>query len=147
MTGPAACPTSSLRVAQGIGQGYAGGVYQIIDFTNTSGSSCTLLGYPGVSLVSGPPYKQIGLAAKRTANTSAKQVTLAPGATANAQVQIVDALNYPSTTCDPVKASALKVYPPNQTVPVYLPSTSYGCGKAVQTLYVSPVQAGSGSSS
>jgi Domain of unknown function (DUF4232) len=147
VTGPAACPTSALRVAQGIGQGYAGGVYQIIDFTNTSGSSCTLLGYPGVSLVSGPPYKQIGLAAKRTANTPAKQVTLAPGATANAQVQIVDALNYPSATCDPVKASALKIYPPNQTVPVYLPSTSYGCGKAVQIMYVSPVQPGSGSSS
>jgi Protein of unknown function (DUF4232) len=147
VTGPAACPTSALRVAQGIGQGYAGGVYQIIDFTNTSGSSCTLLGYPGVSLVSGPPYKQIGLAAKRTANTPAKQVTLAPGATANAQVQIVDALNYSSATCDPVKASALKIYPPNQTVPVYLPSTSYGCGKAVQIMYVSPVQPGSGSSS
>ena len=100
-----------------------------------------------MSLVSGPPYKQIGLAAKRTTNTPAKQVTLAPGATANAQVQIVDALNYPSATCDPVKASALKIYPPNQTVPVYLPSTSYGCGKAVQIMYVGPVQTGSGSSS
>ncbi len=147
VTGAPACPTSSLQVKLGVGQGYAGGVYQVIDFTNTSGSSCTLLGYPGVSLVSGPPYKQIGLAAKRTASTPAKQVTLAPGATANALLQIVDALNYPSATCGPTKASALKIYPPNQTAPIYLPSTSYGCGQAVQIMYIGPVQPGAGSSS
>ena len=69
VTGPPACPTSSLQVKQGVAQGYAGGVYEVIDFTNTSGSPCTLYGYPGVSLVSGPPYTQIGLAAKRTAST------------------------------------------------------------------------------
>lgn len=147
VTGASACPTSSLQVKQGIGQGYAGGVYQVIDFTNTSGSPCTLLGYPGVSLVSGPPYKQIGLAAKRSTSTPVKQVTLAPGATANALLQIVDALNYPSATCEPIKATALKIYPPNQTVPVYLPSTSTGCAKPVQILYVGPVRPGSGSSS
>jgi hypothetical protein len=147
LTGPAACPTSSLRVKLGIAQGYAGGVYQVIDFTNTSGSPCTLYGYPGVSLVSGPPYAQIGLAAKRSTSTPVKQVTLAPGATGNALLQIVDALNYPSASCGPTKATALKVYPPNQTAPVYVPTTSTGCGKSVQIMYVGAVQAGSGSSS
>ena len=34
--GPPACPTSSLQVKQGVSQGYAGGVYVVIDFTNTS---------------------------------------------------------------------------------------------------------------
>ena len=132
----------------GIGQGYAGGVYQVIDFTNTSASTCTLYGYPGVSLVSGPPYTQIGLAAKRTAASApVKLITLAHGATANALLQIVDALNYPSASCGPTKATALKIYPPNQTVPVYLPSTSTGCSKSVQIMYIGPVQAGSGSSS
>ena len=72
VTGPPACPTSSLQVKQGVAQGYAGGVYEVIDFTNTSGSPCSLSGYPGVSLVSGPPYTQIGLAAKRTASTRPK---------------------------------------------------------------------------
>jgi Protein of unknown function (DUF4232) len=148
VTGPPACPTSSLKVKQGVAQGYAGGVYEVIDFTNTSGSPCTLYGYPGVSLVSGPPYTQIGLPAKRgAASTPVKQVTLAPGATANAQLQIVDALNYPPASCGPTKATALKIYPPNQTVPVYLPSTSTGCGKSVQIMYIGPVQPGSGSSS
>jgi Protein of unknown function (DUF4232) len=147
VAGPAACPTSSLRVKLGAGQGYAGGVYQVIDFTNTSGSTCTLFGYPGVSLVSGPPYTQIGLAAKRNASsTPVKLITLAPGATANSQLQIVDALNYPSATCGPTQATALKVYPPNQTAPVYLPSTSKGCTKSVQIMYIGPVRAGSGSS-
>jgi hypothetical protein len=148
VTGPSACPTSSLRVKLGVAQGYAGGVYEVIDFTNTSGSPCTLYGYPGVSLTTGPPYTQIGLAAKRTAASApVKRVTLAPAATANALLQIVDALNYPSASCRPTKATALKIYPPNQIVPVYLPNTSNGCAKSVQILYIGPVQPGSGSSS
>ena len=145
--GPPACATSVLRVKLGIAQGYAGGVYEVIDFTNTSGSTCTLYGYPGVSLVSGPPYTQIGLAAERSATAPVKLITLAPGATANALLQIVDALNFPSATCAPTKATALKVYPPNQTAPVYLPTTSNGCANPVQIMNVSAVQAGSGSSS
>jgi Protein of unknown function (DUF4232) len=145
--GPPACPTSSLQVKLGVSQGYAGGVYVVIDFTNTGASTCSLFGYPGVSLVKGPPYTQIGLAAKRSTATPKKLVTLAPGATANALLQIVDALNYPSATCGPTKATALKIYPPNQTEPVYLPNTSSGCAKPVQIMYIGAVRPGSGSSS
>jgi hypothetical protein len=143
-TGTPACATSSLNVKQGAGSGYAGGVYLAIDFTNTSSSTCTLFGYPGVSLVTGPPYTQIGLAAKRTPRTPPQLVTLAPGATANAVLQIVNALNYPSATCDPTKATALKIYPPNQTEPVYLPSTATGCDKPVQTMFIAAVRPGAG---
>jgi hypothetical protein len=138
--GTPACATSALQVKLGSSDGYAGGVYVLIDFTNTSGSTCTLFGYPGVSLVTGPPYKQIGLAAKRSANSSKKLVTLAAGATANAQLQIVDALNFPSASCGPTKATALKIYPPNQTEPVYLPNTSTGCSKPVQIMYIGTVR-------
>src|SRR5262249_35042064 len=106
--GPAACPTSSLQVKLGVAQGYAGGVYVAIDSTSTSGSACPRSGSPGVSLVPGPPYTQIGLAAKRSASTPKTLVTLAPGATGHAVLQIVDALNYPSSSCGPVKATALK---------------------------------------
>jgi Protein of unknown function (DUF4232) len=138
-----ACPTSSLQVKLGLSEGYAGGVYQVINFTNTSSASCTLYGYPGVSLVTGPPYAQLGLAAKRSTTTPVKLITLAPGETADAQLQIVDALNFPPTTCHPTKATNLKVYPPNQTAPVYLADTSYGCAKPVQTMVIGPVQTGS----
>ena len=146
LAGAPACPTSSLTVKQGLAQGYAGGVYEVIDFTNTSSHPCTLLGYPGVSLVTGS-HTQIGLAAKRSTTSGAvKLITLAPGATANATLQIVDALNFPSATCGPTKAAALKVYPPNQTAPVFLPNTSEACTKSVQTMNIGPVQAGSGGS-
>ena len=138
--GTPACATSALQVKLGSSDGYAGGVYVVIDFTNTSGSSCTLFGYPGVSLVTGPPYKQIGLAAKRSTSTAKQLVTLATGATAHAQLQIVDALNFPSATCGPTKATALKIYPPNQTEPVYLPNTSTGCTKPVQIMYIGAVR-------
>ena len=147
VTGPSPCPNGSLHVKLGLGQGYAGGVYEVIDFTNTSGITCTLFGYPGVSLVSGPPYAQIGLAAKRTNTAPVKQITLAPNATANALLQIVDALNFPTSTCSPVKSTNLRVFPPNWTASVYLPYTSEGCAKPVQTLFIGAVQAGSGGSS
>lgn len=140
-----ACATSALQIKLGASDGYAGGVYQTIDFTNTSGSTCTLFGYPGVSLVTGPPYQQLGVPAKRTTTTRAKVVALAPGATANAVLQIVDAMNFPSPSCQPTKAAALKVYPPNQFTAVYLPDTSYGCGNPVQTMYIAPVRPGSSS--
>src|SRR5437763_5431183 len=91
--GPPACPTSSLQVKVGVSQGYAGGVYVVIDFTSTGASTCTLYGYPGVSLVSGPPYTQIGLAAKRSTTTPRKLATLAAGPTATALLQIQEARN------------------------------------------------------
>jgi hypothetical protein len=147
VTGPAGCPNGSLQLKLGLAQGYAGGVYEVIDFTNTSGATCTLTGYPGVSLVSGPPYTQIGLAAKRSGTAPVKQITLAPGATANALLQVVDALNFPTATCSPAKATDLRIYPPNQTVAVFLPSDSQGCAEPVQVLFISAVQAGSGGSS
>ena len=147
VTGPSPCATSALNVSLGPSTGYAGGVYQTIVFTNTSGATCTLYGYPGVSLVSAPPYTQIGLAAKRSGTTPVKLITLASGATANALLQVVDALNFGSATCSPTKAAFLRVYPPNQTVPVYLADTSEICAQPVQTLFISAVQAGSGSTS
>lgn len=140
-TAPPGCLTSGLTVKPGLTQGYAGGVYEVIEFINTSNAACTLYGYPGVSLVTGPPYAQIGLAAERDNTVPVKLVTLARSATATAVLQIVDALNYPAGACSPVKAKNLKVYPPNQTAPVYLPYPTYGCAKSVQTLFISAVQA------
>src|SRR5450631_2590921 len=82
--GPAACPTRSLKAKIGISQGTAGSVYTVIDFTNIGNVTCTLYGYPGVSLAGGTPVKQIGLAAAESKITPRTLVTLAPGAVANA---------------------------------------------------------------
>lgn len=146
-TGPSPCATSGLNVTLGPSSGYAGGVDQTIIFTNTSGATCTLYGYPGVSLVSAPPYTQIGLAAQRSSTTPVKLITLASGATASAVLQIVDALNFGTATCSPTKAAFLRIYPPNQTAPVYLANASEVCAQPVQTLFISAVQAGSGGTS
>ena len=138
---PPPCATSALKVTQSAPNGYAGGVYVTIGFINASGTTCTLYGYPGVSLVSAS-HAQIGLSAKRVSTVPVTLVTLTSGASASASVQIVDALNFPSTTCGPVKAAYLRIIPPNQTTSVYLANTSETCSKPVQTLMVSAVRAG-----
>jgi len=142
----APCPTRSLGLKPGLSQGAAGSVYQVLDFTNISNVTCTLYGYPGVSLAGGSPVAQVGLAASEDATTPRKLVTLAPGQVANALLRIVDALNFPASKCGPVKTQWIQVYPPNQTTPIYLAYKTTGCSKAVRILSVSVVQAGSGGS-
>src|ERR1022692_4782982 len=57
--GPQPCATRSLGAKAGISQGAAGSTYVQIVFTNISGTSCTLYGYPGVSFAGGSPVSQI----------------------------------------------------------------------------------------
>jgi hypothetical protein len=142
--GPPPCPTRSLQAKVGIGQGTAGSTYTVLDFTNISNVTCTLYGYPGVSLAGGQPVTQIGLAASENPTPPRQLVTLAPGAVANALLRIVHAGNYPASTCGPVTATWLQIYPPNQTTPIYLKYSSLTCSKHVQILTVNVVQPGSG---
>jgi hypothetical protein len=143
-TGAAPCPSRYLAVKAGLAQGTAGSVYQVIVFTNISKVTCSLHGYPGVSLAGGTPVTQIGLAASESTVTPRKLVVLKPGAVANALLRITDALNYPTSTCGPVKADYLIIYPPNQTTPIPLAYTATACSKPVRILAVSVVQPGSG---
>lgn len=143
--GPPPCPTSNLQVRLGTSSGAAGSSYLPIVFTNTGNAACTLYGYPGVSLAAGNPPAQIGTAAARNANEAPKLVTLAPGGTANATLQVTVAGNYPAGTCSPAPASTLVVYPPNQTASASVPFSTTGCAaQGVNILHVSVVQAGSG---
>jgi len=71
-------------------------------------------------------------------------VTLAPGAEANALLRIVRAANSPAAKCHPVTAGYLQIYPPNQTVPVYLGYTVQACAKPIRLLTISAVRPGSG---
>jgi hypothetical protein len=145
VAGPPPCPTANLQVKLGVAQGTAGSIYQVIDFTNTGSTTCTLYGYPGVSLSGGNPPAQIGQAAARNPQSPPTVVTLAPGAVANALLQVTEAGNFPAATCGPVPAGELVIYPPNQTVPVSLPYHSTGCSsKQITILHVSVVQPGSG---
>src|SRR6185437_7044615 len=68
--GPAGCATRDLQAKVANTEGAAGSVYQNIDFTNVGSTACSLYGYPGVSLGTGMPFKQIGAAASRSTTAS-----------------------------------------------------------------------------
>ncbi|MGH3263305.1 MAG: DUF4232 domain-containing protein [Trebonia sp.] len=129
-------------------EGAAGSVYQNIDFTNAGAASCSLYGYPGVSLGTGTPFSQVGAAGARSTTTPPAAVTLAPGHTANALLRVVQAGNYPSATCSPTATTTLRIYPPNETTPIYLPFKATGCASSsVKLLTIGVMQPGSGSGS
>jgi hypothetical protein len=137
------CRTSGLVVwIDTQGNGAAGSVFFHLELTNQSGHPCSLVGYPGVSAVDLRGH-QLGSAAGRSPS-GRRAVTLRNGATASAQLQIAQVLNYPRSVCRQVAAAGLRVYPPNETVskvvpfpfeacsrsgPVYLHVTRMGAGK------------------
>ena len=138
------CATSGLKVTLGPPNGAAGSIYLAIDFTNTTGASCSLYGYPGVSLAGGSPSAQVGAAAARNAAIAPALVTLPAGGVAHATVQVTQAGNYPAATCDPAPATTLVIYPPGQTASVSVPYTATGCKSTTITiLHVEVVQPGS----
>ena len=143
--GVAACTTSALHVAvpSGSGNAAAGSSYYPIQFSNTSSSPCTLYGYPGVSFVGAVGGSQIGAPATRNSALAAKLISLSPGQTVHATLQVVDAMNYPSGGCGLVTAHWLKIYPPNQTAPLYVSFTAQTCSKPKTVLSVQTVQTGS----
>jgi hypothetical protein len=142
-TGPAACATSALHVSVSRSGGVAAGSsYYPIVFTNVSAASCTLYGYPGVSFVTGAGGSQIGIPATENPAHPRKLITLSPGQAGHAELQVVDAQNYPPADCGVVTAHWLKVYPPNQTAPVYASFTAQACTKARPILTVETIQSG-----
>jgi hypothetical protein len=145
-SGLAACATANLSVGlqTNVGGGAAGSQYVPISFTNTSGAACAMYGFPGVSFVTGPNGSQIGAPASRQTSFPAVAVTVAAHATAHAWLQVAEAGNYPASTCHPVTAHWLKVYPPANTAASYLGHTFTACSSAkVTIMMVDPVRAGS----
>jgi Domain of unknown function (DUF4232) len=138
--GAPACTTGDLKTSIGDGGGgAAGSFYSEVDFTNTSGATCTLYGYPGVSLRNAQSAL-IGAAATRTLTPRPSVITLAPGAMASATLKMTDYTVYPTSECDPATSAYLLIYPPNQTQSVKLAFKSGTCSNAsVKILAVSAV--------
>jgi hypothetical protein len=127
--------------------GAAGSTYYPLNFTNRSAKACEMYGYPGVSFVTagGGAGRQIGAAALRTTSFTKLAVRLAPGGSAHAWLKVSVAANYPASTCDPVPAGWLKVYPPQETVAGYVSQTFSACDSAnAPLLAILPVRAGKG---
>jgi len=99
------------------GNGAAGTIYYPLEFTNFSGHTCYLRGFPGVSAIDrdgtqlGSPARWETFAPFGTPRT----VILAPGATAHAMFAYIDAVIFTSPGCQAVStASELRVYPPDE---------------------------------
>ena len=147
--GLAACSTTALRITVGDSQaqGGAGNSYYPLNFTNASGSACEMYGFPGVSFAASPTAagQQIGAAALRGGAFANAAVRLAPGQTAHAWLKVAVAANFPSSTCRPVTAHWLRIYPPGETVSGYVNHTFSACSSASAVLLtVLPVRAGQG---
>jgi len=145
----APCQASTLKVTVNATQtGVAvGSSYYPVDFTNTASAPCGLYGYPGVSFVTSGDgaAQQIGAAAQQNAGFGKVAVRLAAGGVAHAWLQVSQAGNYPSTTCQPVTAHWLRVYAPGQTQALYVSQTFSACSSdGVQLLTVMPVRPGQG---
>jgi hypothetical protein len=108
--------------------GTAGSIYYTLEFTNLATHACTLGGYPGVSAVNLAGH-QLGSAASRDHGTATHTVTLAPDASATAVLRIVEAGNFPTSTCRQTTAAGLRVYPPNLTSAKTVPFPFSACSR------------------
>lgn len=136
------CHTDGVRVTRlaAPGGGAAGSQYDWLIFTNVSGRTCTMVGFPGVSYLTGPTGTQVNDPARRVGTPSL--VTLAPNKAAHAQIQSGHPEAFPDT-CKPVRVAGYRVYLPDETAPVFVAAPMQQCStKGVNRMSVGPVQPG-----
>ena len=118
----------------------AGSTYYRLEFTNLSAHACTLRGYPGVSAIAANG-RQLGSPAGRNRAHTTRTVTLAPGGSASAVLQITDAHNFPPASCRLATAVGLRVYAPGATQAKTVPFPFPTCTKAgTVTLHTESLQ-------
>ena len=131
------CATPRLRISVGTGAGTGASTgtstgasaprvtrYRL-DFTNVSGVTCTLSGYPEVAAYRGDGA-QIGNEAGRDTSVAARHIVLAPGASAHAAITA----SVSRGPCRPVDAAGLRVVPPGQKAASYIRHTLRACSAA-----------------
>lgn len=131
--GPERCETSELEATLESTSGAAGSTEITIAFRNMSERTCELHGFPGVSYVTGPDGEQVGNAASRTGSISGA-VELVPSALASFTVDAVDVQNYPEQECEPTSVPGLRIFPPNDTQPLYIGHDSTACESTSDTI-------------
>jgi hypothetical protein len=107
----------SAWVADGQGNGAAGTIYYPLEFTNLSGHTCSMTGFPGVSAI-GRGGQQLGSPANWESGGgfgTPRTVNIAPGATVHATLAYHNVAVSTASGCDPVNNTfELRVYPPDQ---------------------------------
>ncbi|WNV82110.1 DUF4232 domain-containing protein [Umezawaea sp. Da 62-37] len=120
----ARCTAATLSGKVDQGDAGAGNRYAKLVFTNTGNQPCTLNGYSGFQLVAGSGG-EVATRTDRTTDPGPSLVTLAPGASAMANMhwsvvaQDDESVEGP---CEPEAASASAI-PPDETAPVQFPWT------------------------
>ena len=134
-----ACAVDSLQVTAGESSVGAGNTTIPLVFTNTGSAACEIGGYPGVSFVGDGNGTEIGAPAERDSGVSPQTVSLAPGASGTALVNVAQAGNFPGCTVTPV--DGFRIYPPNSYAAIFLPlSGLQGCAEQnIDVLTVQPV--------
>jgi len=128
------CQTSGLVIwLDTQGNGTAGTIFYTLNFTNLSGRSCTLHGFPGVSAVN-LSGAQLGRSANWTPGQTVRTITVNAGQTAHATVGIVDTGALPN--CRRTTAAGLRVFPPNQTASKVVPFPFPACGGSGGPVYM-----------
>ncbi len=111
-----------------------------MSFTNHSGSSCALYGYPGVSFVGDGNGTQLGAAARRSSDGKERTVDLGAGETTTALLQIANAGNFDAKSCAPTTSDGFRVYPPASKTSAYVSYKTQACQRSgARQLSVSPV--------
>ena len=108
-----------------------GGTYYTLEFTNVSARVCSLYGYPDVSAYAGDQVGgiQIGSAAADDTSVRPRPVTLAPGQTAHSVLLVTSTGTFQPTACAQVTAPELRVTPPDQVRPAFVPIHLPACSK------------------
>jgi len=140
----ARCAAAGLRISLGSGAQAGTAVTRYrLEFTNMSGTPCTLAGYPEVTAYR-DDNAEVGPAAAPDTSSAARRVLLAPGQSAHAFLDEAA----PAARCRPVRASGLRVVPPDQAAARYVKRSFTACtarpagGKTY--LLVHAIQAGAG---
>jgi len=107
------CNADELSLVSNVDGGAAGTIAYNLVLTNTGKRTCTMYGFPGVSLVN-DNGNQIGSPADRATGYSEPTLTLAPGAQVKAMAFMPQEGNFDPGTCHD-GATKVRVYPPNDT--------------------------------
>src|SRR5262245_45201197 len=110
---PPGCETPGLVIwLDTNGDGAAGSVFYKLKFTNLSGHTCTLNGFPFINAVS-LTGSLLGHRAGFTGGPT-HQVTLSKGQTVTAELPIGNVLNFPASQCRPGSGDGLVCFLPEQ---------------------------------
>jgi hypothetical protein len=143
--GTTECKAANLTLSLGSADAAAGHIDQALQFTNASKAACVIVGFPGVSYVTGASGAQVGQPAERE-GTIGQQVLLHPGQVASTVINEVDVGVFDASACKPTPTRGFRVYPPDSTASVFIAQNGMGCAGNPPSpqLQVQTIKAGPG---